>query len=532
MTPPPDFLVRISFITITIRTVLCNSHQTLFSIIRTTRPFINMATYLQPGADSPYRKFYHKPINEHNVHGPPFDAPVILTDRNGSLLHENEDKGLLHSIIAHDDVDLLKKYFAIEPQAIPNLFELPDGHEEICEFGCLFSYAAECGSLGILQTLLEYTTKSFEKGTPIRLSKANFQLLNVAAQFGQIEIVQWLLDTEPIYAGIEDRDLRGFTALAAAANIFEFRLGFSPTWDQIRFDNSEAIMKLLLDHGACASDVAHPTNDKDRKVPSVLSLAAQWARTDLLERLIDGGADVHYKVAANSWKLDFGKQRDLPNKIEVNSLFLASLHANHDGVKTLVDHRAVGVDVVDMVCSRDCVASLPLHWAARSQLQHIPASFYNERAGNIRRTIEQLLSFAPTTINVQDNDKNTALHYATRHFGKNGSMFTPIFELLCSRGANASLRNYKDETPLHTLFQSHGDDGPIDIAAVSLLLSHGAKVTDVDEAGNTPLHIATRNWHFIDAVALLLEYGADPAQKNLKQENALPIKMEYLLGNR
>jgi ankyrin repeat protein len=155
-----------------------------------------------------------------------------------------------------------------------------------------------------------------------------------------------------------------------------------------------------------------------------------------------------------------------------------------------------------------------------------------EKAGDIRRTLEQLLDYAPTTVNVQDKDGNTALHYATRHFGKNGRAFTPIFELLCSRGSDASLRNYKDETPLHTLFQPEGDDGPIDITAVSLLLSHGAEVTDVDEVGNTPLHIATRDWHFIDAAALLLGYGADPTQKNLKHENALPLKMEYLLGSK
>jgi ankyrin repeat protein len=105
------------------------------------------------------------------------------------------------------------------------------------------------------------------------------------------------------------------------------------------------------------------------------------------------------------------------------------------------------------------------------------------------------------------------LHYATRHFGKNGKIYTPVFELLCSRGADPSLRNYKDETPLHTLFQSHGDDASIDPVAVSLILAYGAKVTDVDDAGNTPLHIATRNSHFIDAILLLLEHNAEPAQK-------------------
>ncbi|CAJ0555450.1 Ff.00g055150.m01.CDS01 [Fusarium sp. VM40] len=485
-----------------------------------------MAPSLPPKAESPYREFTQKPINKYNSSGPPFDVPVTITDRDGSLIHERGGQDLVSTIITHNDVEFLEKYFAIDPRAVPNLFELPDDDEAICDFGDCFRYAAESGSLGTLQTLLAYTTKGLDKTKPIRLTRANFQLLNVAAQFGQIEIVQWLLDTQPLYASIHDRDnIRGFTALAAAADLFSFRSCFTPDWDMIRFENNEAVMNLLLDHGACASDVVHPTNDKDLMLPTVLTLAAQWASTDLLERLIDGGADIHYKVEANSWELDFQDQRDLPVLVEVNALFLASFQANPNGVKTLVYRRGDGVTIADMVCSTDCVGSLPIHWAARNRLpdRHglIPTSMLHERAGNVARTIEQLLDFAPTTVNVQDNDGNTALHYATRYFGKNGKMYTPVFELLFNRGADPSLRNYKDETPLHTMFQSHGDDAPIDTAAISILLAHGAKVTDVDNAGNTPMHIATRNWHFIDAVSLLLEHGADPAQRNLKQDNVL-----------
>lgn len=509
-----------------LRAVLGKSHLRLFSLVKQTRSFTTMASSLLYKAKSPYREFTRKPINEYNSYGPPSDVPITLTDRDGSLIYEGGGQGLLSTIIVHNDVELLEKYFAIDPRAIPNLFELPDDDEAICDFGNYFRYAVESGSLGTLQTLLAYTTKRLDKTKPIRLTRANFQLLNVAAQFGQIEIVQWLLDNQPLYASIHDRDsIRGFTALAAAADLFSFRSCYTPNWDEVRFENNEAIMNLLLDHGACASDVVHRTNDKDRKLPTVLTFAAQWASSDLLERLIDGGADVHYKVKANWWELDFRDQRDFPVLTAVNALFLASFHANPDGVKTLVDRRGDEVTIADMVCSPDPVGSLPLHWAARNRLpdRHrlIPTSMLHERAKKVARTIEQLLDFAPTTVNVQDNDGNTALHYATRYLGKNGKMYTPIFELLCNRGADPSLRNYKGETPLHTLFQSHSDDTPIDTTAISLLLAHGAKVTDVDKAGNTPMHIATRNWHFIDAVSLLLEHGADPAQRNLEQDNVL-----------
>ncbi|KAJ0143178.1 rRNA methyltransferase 1 [Fusarium oxysporum f. sp. albedinis] len=401
-----------------------------------------MAFSLLPKAESPYREFTHKPINRYNAYGPPFDVPVTLTDRDGSLIHERKGQDLLYTIITHNDVEFLEKYFAIDPRAIPNLFELPDGDEAICDFGNWFRSAAASGSLGILQMLFNYTTKGLDTTKPIRLVRAGFQLLSVAAQFGHIEI------------------------------------------DEICFNNNETIINLLLDYGASASDVIHPTNDKDQKAPT---------------------------------ELDFRDQRNFPITIDVNAPFLASYRANPGGVKTLVDRRGDRVDIADMVCSPDCVRSLPLHWAARNQLPDghrlIPTSILHERAGNIARTIKQLLDFAPTTVNIQDNDGNTALHYATRHFGKNGKIYTPVFELLCSRGADPSLRNYKDERPLHTLFQSHGDDASIDPVAVSLILAYGAKVTDVDNAGNTPLHIATRNSHFIDAILLLLEHNAEPAQK-------------------
>ncbi|EWG55825.1 hypothetical protein FVEG_13769 [Fusarium verticillioides 7600] len=485
-----------------------------------------MAFSLGPKADSPYREFTEKPIKRFDSSGPPFDVPVTMTDRDGTPIHEHEGMGLLYAIITNNDVEFLEKYFSIDRRAIPNLIDLPDDDEAICEIGDWFCAAAESGSLGTLQTLLKYATKGLDTTKPIRLIRANFHLLNVAAQFGQIEIVQWLLETQPVYASIHDRDVRGFTALAAAADLFSFQSYGSPAWDGICYDNNEAIMNLLLDHGARASDVVHPTNDEGQKRPSVLTLAAQWASSDLLGRLIDGGAEVHYKVAVGSWDLSFESQRDLPIKVEVTALFLASFRANPSGVKTIVDRRMDGISIADMVCSPDCVGSLPLHWAARNQLPDelsaIPTSMLRERAGNITRTIELLLDFAPTTVNTQENDGNTALHYATQYFGKNGKIYTPVFELLCSRGADASLRNYKNETPLHTLFQSSNDDAPIDPVAVSLLLAHGANTTDVDEAGNTPLHAACSSVKFgSDAISLLLQHGADPALQNSKQETPI-----------
>ncbi|KAF5965600.1 ankyrin protein [Fusarium bulbicola] len=298
----------------------------------------------------------------------------------GLLFMNTKAWGLLYAIITNNDVEFLDKYFSIDSRAIPNLFELPDDDDAICDIGDFFRAADDSGSLGTLQALLKYATKGLHTTKPIRIVSDNFHLLNVAAQFGRIEIVQWLLDTQPLYASIHDRDLRGFTALAAAADLF----------------SGESFSPLMM---------------------SVLTLAAQWASTDLLERLIDGGADVHYKVAVNPGELRILSQRDVPVKIEVTALFLASVRANPRGVKILVDRRSDGVTIANMLCSPDCVRCLPLHWAARNQLPYrpglIPISTLYERAEKVACTIEKLLDFAPTTINTQDDDSNIALHYAT-----------------------------------------------------------------------------------------------------------------------
>ncbi|SPJ89572.1 uncharacterized protein FTOL_12933 [Fusarium torulosum] len=94
-----------------------------------------MASSLLLKAKSPYREFTYKPINKYNIYRPPFDMPVIITDRDGSLIYEHEGRGLLYTIITYNNIEFLEKYFAINPRAIPNLFELPDDNEAIYDFG-------------------------------------------------------------------------------------------------------------------------------------------------------------------------------------------------------------------------------------------------------------------------------------------------------------------------------------------------------------------------------------------------------------
>ncbi|KAH7195292.1 ankyrin repeat-containing domain protein [Fusarium oxysporum] len=320
--------------------------------------------------------------------------------------------------------------------------------------------------------------------TKIRFESGEVLLLNEAAQNGQIDIVRFLLDNQPRYASIYERDQNDYTALLSAASAYHIDLPTSLQEGLPGPAESEAIINLLLDRGASASDVSYG----DAKISNTaLTLAAQWAGSQLIKRLIGDGADTYTKVE------------------RVNALYVACTHANFEAVKTLIDYRGAEVDILDVLWQRDSRGSFPLHWVAQSDLPKESFGYSNaavhDKARSIANIIKLLLGIDPTIIN-----------------------------LLCARGADASIRNAEGQTPLHALFRL--EDGgnyrdyfckknSVDTATVITLLAHGASPADIDKAGDTPLHIAAANLEWADVVSLLLVHGADPALPNLNGQTAI-----------
>ncbi|KAF4332560.1 hypothetical protein FBEOM_13639 [Fusarium beomiforme] len=220
---------------------------------------------------------------------------------------------------------------------------------------------------------------------------------------------------------------------------------YEPFYSQDWVNRKEAIMNLLLDWGECASDSDLPVAEKKTSA-TVLTLAVKWAGPGLIQRLIQGGADVHARVRNCPHDLGFHSQYGYID--DITAIFIAWVYGNLNAIKILLGYRGDEIDVVDMIRSRDSRGSFPLHWAARnrSQFQMSP----QERVQN-----------AP-------------------------------------RGADASIRNNKSETPLHTFFRG-SNHKPCDTDAIATLLAHGAKVTDADDNGNTPLHLAASKLNQVDA---------------------------------
>ncbi|EGU73771.1 hypothetical protein FOXB_15717 [Fusarium oxysporum f. sp. conglutinans Fo5176] len=297
-----------------------------------------------------------------------------------------------------------------------------------------------------------------------------------------------------------------------------------PFWDQIHPEKNWAVIKLLLERGARASDVVLLVGDDVDQTPNiVLTLAAQWASPEIIKTLIDCGANVHAKVTFDAFKVAFYTE---PEYISgVTALFTACLCGNFQAAKTLVDCRGADVNLADMIRSPDSRGLLPIHWASRNdqvqECRDIPTSVFEERAQNTISTIELLLEYDPTTINIQDNEGNTPLHHATQTLNLNKVFYTDICRFLCDKGADASIRNNRGQTPLHFLFHRAGASLPVDVAATSILLAHGARPNDADKLGVTPLHLAAMRLESMDAMSCLLQHGGDSSQRTLKQETAL-----------
>ncbi|KAJ4138776.1 hypothetical protein NW768_002649 [Fusarium equiseti] len=484
------------------------------------------------------------PISEHGYEndytGVPNFSPLypelLITDGDGSILRETQDFSVLDGIVRRNDMRTLEQYLEKGSWAIPRAPDVPRqliGDSPEMEY---FFMAAATGSLEALQMLLTHKAEEDnQRPEQIRFGHRRYELLNVAARWGNLNITQFLLENQPLYSYIHDRDSEGFTPILAAANFFEtqFLLPFNKEED-LSPGRSERVMNLLLDYGACASDALPPGHWENTKTPwqTVLSFSVEWASAALIERLIEAGADVRSKTRAPRSESGLDDRLEEEN-FEVEPLFIACSVANLDAVKTIIGSLQGSMSAEEISHIRGIRGTLPIHSATRNTLMTSKDSGWvlQERLPNITAILDFLLDLDPTTINAQDDDGNTPLHHAARAFGRHKRLFAPVFTFLCDRGANASIRNKKLETPLHTLlkvyenelrrYSCYEDEFILDTSALLTLLAHGAGVSDVDHDGNTPLHLVAEVLNYSNGVSLLLDRGADPSQPNAKQETAL-----------
>ncbi|KAE8150988.1 hypothetical protein BDV25DRAFT_129159 [Aspergillus avenaceus] len=440
-----------------------------------------------------------------------------VLDTDGSVLYEGPYGGLLSEIVKRNDVATLQQYIQKNP-GLALAYYGSYGEDA-------FLLAAWHGHIDALRLLLEeYRTNANAETQP--LDDRRFVLLHEACRCGQVELVRFLLDSEPPLGTLHAQHPGGETALLAAADFFA-TLGSDHHDIRSCVDDclarGEKLMYLLLDRGASVHDSIRSTDDCDpppQPLYTVLSRTAARGSYNLLKRLINEGADVHARVEHFDDSVGcavFQRSRTLPR--DVTALHYASIYWNAEGVKALLDHRG-NVDIAEMVSVRDGIGRLPLHWAAAGDGfdSVIPEKEIVPRIMNI---FNLLLTGNPDTINIQDNEQLTALHYAVASHAPSGRHLHDQIKYLCENGADAGLQDSRGQTVLHVLASVSFYSGPIDTALIDLLVAHGADIKHADKDGTTALHIMARSLRQVKAAEFLISRGADVHARDSKGNTPL-----------
>lgn len=461
-----------------------------------------------------------------------FRQPVP-DDSDGDVQVEEEEH--LCEIVKLNDVPNLERYLERKP------FLGPGPDLDYAED--VYWIAAAYGSTVALRTLLIYldaTHPGYPTGPESDSPDSGYWkygLLQPACMNAQIETVYFLLDGpwNNIHGDIHKKDWgTNYTAiLAAACSFIETPLSAKDSQNthsllehQSQYiARCEQLMHLLLDRGASARDTTTFGRPEWKEAnETVLSLAITRANSALVRRLIDEGADPDMTVVREARLLDpvlIVIEEGFSGIVHgVTPLHIGSLYANTEGIQALLDRGNVSH-------KPDSFGRLPIHWAAHRNEDEFYKLELPEIDSHIIDTISLLLRNNPTKINAQDNQGNTALHYAVRSHGDYGS-YIAIPKLLCELGADARSRNLKNQTPLHNAVRIRGDyvlstdyNEPLINPIIDLLLAHGASVADTDSDDNTPLHLVAKSLALSDVAQRLLSQGSNVHAVNKKGNTPL-----------
>ncbi|KAL2782644.1 ankyrin repeat-containing domain protein [Aspergillus keveii] len=405
-----------------------------------------------------------------------------------------------------------------------------------------FYLAASEAKPETLRLLLDlYVSAAAEQGGPSGSfeDKRGFTLLNVACRAANIETVRFLLDTRGSWSletrrdlGLEDEDLqkghRGSDwtpILEAASSINELCFDDAGLhkrdvewshWVSDRIARGEQVIRLLLDRGCSATDVIPPFHldegGQGQPRDSVLGLAMGRASKNLVQYLIDHGADVFLKH--QHWHnfagvIPFRRGKEMVH--DVITLHMASLFWNVDIVEFLLQYHHKGESGHDLASCRDTNGRAPLHWAAAGPDSNECRLLDEDLSTRISTTFQLLLSAAPETVNMVDDAGFTPLHYAVQtHATCAASSHAEIaIRCLLEHGADPAVADSNGQTVLHMLGFGSLLSGPIRTGLLDSLVAHGVDINHATSKGVTALHVMASNLRHVSVVKYLLENGAD-----------------------
>ena len=333
-------------------------------------------------------------------------------------------------------------------------------------------------SLAIIRLLLEkrcstnIPNKKGETALDIPLNEDGDFLLHIACQWGDLDIVRYLITDERFNPNLQNTKLD--TPLHIACH-----------------DKSLNIIRLLLER-KCHTNIPNRKGETAQNIPlnedgdCLLHIACHWGDVDIVRYLITD-------------------EKCSPNV--QNFLKNTPLHASLN-VPTSDEHSQSNL-VALLLSSETCDPNIhnkegdtPLHIAIKE---------------NRTPAISHLLTNKHCNLNVQNKEGDTPLHTAIKQ-----NVTAPVSQLLAITKCDPNIQNTDSETPLHiAVRQQQGD-------TVVQLLSHEECNSNIqNKEGDTSLHIACYN-KSLNIIRLFLERKCSTNIPNTKGETALDIPLnEY-----
>jgi len=354
--------------------------------------------------------------------------------------------------------------------------------------------------------------------------------LHLAAYVGDVERVRALLDSG---TDVNTRDPHGWTPLHCAIS-----------------QNQVAVARLLVARGADPDAVAEDEGfNRNHVSGTALYRAIAVSHSDLVELLIDGGADINAPDRYGRTPLWSAARR---GQSEIVRLLIAkgadanvqggdnyfcegiplgaAIAEGHlDAVDALV---AGGADVnakgesgwtllhvaVTSYYSSAVEAALPMArpdaGTPQEDWDRYATSARQLREATMVRMIQLLIAHG-ANVNTGDDEGITPLHCAAYH------AYADVAGLLIAHGADVNAKSVRDPTPDGIMWEwdrgfrmepgvtpLHEAVAGWDPNVTDVFVTHGAEVNVADESGRTPLHYAAGRAS-VRIIGLLIAQGAD-----------------------